>query len=114
MCENALDAVYVFDHSHIVKPINADMDKVCERIVKDKRKKEMAQKSLEPSDVNLYIGYPKSHIAKGTMYILLRSDNTKEDNSEHLNAALQLNSDFSRAYYLKEESKLIWMYGDTA
>lgn len=83
------------------------MDKVCERIVRDKRKKEMAQKSLEPSDVNPYIGYPKSHIAKGTMY-------TKENNSEHLNAALQLNSDFSRAYYLKEESKLIWMYGDTA
>ena len=41
-----------------------------------------------------------------------RCDITKATDIERLNAALELNSDLSTAYYLKEESKLIWMCDD--
>lgn len=59
-------------------------------------------------------GHSRSSVVKGTKYILLRNrcDITKATDIERLNAALELNSDLSTAYYLKEESKLIWMCDD--
>ena len=109
--QNIPDAVYVFDHFHIVKLVNEALDKVRKRIVREERAKEILEnKELQ----SLGLGAPttcKSSVVKGTRYILIRnrSDITKESDIERHNAALELNSDLSTAYYLKEESKLIWM-----
>lgn len=97
--ENAPDAVYVFDHFHVVKLINEALDKVRRRIVNQERAKEKDG-----------TGECRSSIVKGTKYILLRnrSDLTEQKDIDWLNAALELNRDLSVAYYLKEDIRLIW------
>jgi transposase len=97
--ENAPDAVYVFDHFHLVKLINEALDKVRRRIVNQERAKE----KKEGVD-------GKSSVVKGTKYILLRNseDITEKKDIDRLHAALELNRDLSAAYYLKEDARLIW------
>lgn len=97
--QNAPDAVYVFDHFHMVKLINEDLDKVRRRIVNQERAKEKKEGVVG-----------KSSVVKGTKYILLRnSENiTDKKDIDRLNAALELNRDLSAAYYLKEDARLIW------
>lgn len=97
--QNAPNAVYVFDHFHMVKLINEALDKVRRRIVNQERAKEKKEGVVG-----------KSSIVKGTKYILLRnSENiTGPKDIDRLNAALELNRDLSAAYYLKEDARLIW------
>jgi len=100
--ENAPDAVYVFDHFHMVKLINEALDKVRRRIVRQERAKEKKEGSDEKGG--------RSSVVKGTKYILLRNskDLTDPKDVDRLNAALELNHDLSVAYYLKEDARLIW------
>jgi len=97
--KNAPDAVYVFDHFHVVKLINEALDKVRRRIVNQER----AREKKEGVD-------GKSSVVKGTKYILLRNSENLTDKKyiDRLNAALELNRDLSTAYYLKEDARLIW------
>lgn len=97
--QNAPNAVYVFDHFHMVKLINEALDKVRRRIVNQERAKEKKEGVVG-----------KSSIVKGTKYILLRNSENITDpkDIDRLNAALELNRDLSAAYYLKEDARLIW------
>lgn len=96
---NAPDAVYVFDHFHMVKLINEALDKVRRRIVNLER----AREKKDGAD-------GRSSVVKGTKYILLRNceNITDRKDIDRLNAALELNRDLSTAYYLKEDARLIW------
>ena len=97
--QNAPNAVYVFDHFHMVKLINEALDKVRRRIVNQERAKEKKEGVVG-----------KSSVVKGTKYILLRNSENITDpkDIDRLNAALELNRDLSAAYYLKEDARLIW------
>ena len=98
--ENAPDAVYVFDHFHMVKLINDALDKVRCRIVNQERAREKK------------VGMGgRSSVVKGTKYILLRNseDLTEKKDIDRLHAALELNRELSAAYYLKEDARLIWV-----
>lgn len=97
--ENAPDAVYVFDHFHMVKLINDALDKVRRRIVNQERAREKKDGMSG-----------RSNVVKGTKYILLRNseDLTDQKDIDRLGAALELNRDLSAAYYLKEDARLIW------
>ena len=97
--QNAPNAVYVFDHFHMVKLINEALDKVRRRIVNQERAKEKKEGVVG-----------KSSVVKGTKYILLRNSENITDpkDIDRLNAALELNRDLSVAYYLKEDARLIW------
>ena len=97
--ENAPDAVYVFDHFHMVKLINDALDKVRRRIVNQERAREKKDGTSG-----------RSSVVKGTKYILLRNseDLTNQKDIDRLGAALELNRDLSAAYYLKEDARLIW------
>ncbi len=97
--KNAPDAVYVFDHFHVVKLINEALYKVRHRIVNQER----AREKKEGVD-------GKSSVVKGTKNILLRNSENLTDKKDidRLNAALELNRDLSTAYYLKEDARLIW------
>ena len=110
--QNILDDVYVFDHFPNVKLISEALVKVRKRIVREERAKEILEnKELQSLGLGNSTACSRSSIVKGTRYILLRnrSDTTKESDIERLNADLELNNDLSTAYYLKEESELIWM-----
>ena len=125
--ENAPDAVYVFDHFHVVKLVNETLDKIRRRIVNQERRKEKmeeeelrktAESSQETPDSPKRKTQPyppaatprRSSVVKGTKYILLRNreDLTDKKDIDRLNAALELNRDLSVAYYLKEDARLIW------
>ena len=97
--QNAPNAVYVFDHFHMVKLINEALDKVRRRIVNQERAKEKKEGVVG-----------KSSVVKGAKYILLRNSENITDpkDIDRLNAALELNRDLSAAYYLKEDARLIW------
>lgn len=113
--QNIPDAVYVFDHFHLVKLINDALDKIRKRIVREERDKEKkAAKEMGTEENGSEKDCRKSSVVKGSRYILLRnrSDITNESDIARLNAALELNSDLSTAYYLKEEAKLLWMCDD--
>ena len=121
--KNAPEAVYIFDHFHVVKLINEALDKVRKRIIWHEREKERMEADENrklgkttgktradsaPSDtVGISCG---SRVVKGTTYIILRNRDylTEQKDIDRLNAALALNHDLSAAYYLKEEDKLVW------
>ena len=106
------DAVYVFDHFHVTKLINETLDKVRKRIVREERDKE--RKGLPAAAMDGAQPNHMSSVIKGTRYILLRNraDITSDSDIDRLNKALSVNHDLSAAYYLKEESKLIWSCGN--
>ena len=136
--ENIPDAIYVFDHFHLVKLTGESLDKIRKRIVREERDKERkAAKEMVTKENGSEKDCGRPSVVKGTRYILLRnrSDITKESDIARLNAALELNSDLSTAYYLNvtevesrvslltlprcsnvtvstEEAKLLWMCDD--
>ena len=108
---HAPDAVYVFDHFHVVKLINEALDKVRKRIVNHERSREKREAEERAKTGSASVdAVSKSSVVKGTKYILLRNreDLSEQKDIDRLHAALQLNRDLSVAYYLKEDARLVW------
>lgn len=91
--ENCPGATLVFDHFHVVKLMNEKLDDIRRRVY-----------SME-KDVN------KRKVIKGTRYLLLASgaDIFDEQHRNRLDNALAMNEPISKAYYLKEQLREIWM-----
>lgn len=108
---HAPDAVYVFDHFHVVKLINEALDKVRKRIVNQERSREKREAEERAKTGSASVDAAnRSSVVKGTKYILLRNreDLSEQKDIDRLNAALKLNRDLSVAYYLKEDARLVW------
>ena len=105
------DAVYVFDHFHVVKLVNEALDKVRKRIVNQERSRDKREaKERAKTGAAAVDNVSRSSVVKGTKYILLRNreDLSEQKDVDRLNAALQLNRDLSVAYYLKEDARVVW------
>ena len=91
--ENCPEAVHVFDHFHVVKLMNEKLDDI-------RRKAYNMEK-----DVN------KRKVLKGTRYLLLGNgaDIFDKQYRTRLDNALAMNEPLSKAYYLKEQLREIWM-----
>ncbi|MBQ8467994.1 MAG: ISL3 family transposase [Prevotella sp.] len=91
--ENCPEAVHVFDHFHVVKLMNEKLDDIRRKVY-----------SME-KDVN------KRRVLKGTRYLLLGNgaDIFDKQHKTRLDNALAMNEPLSKAYYLKEQLRQIWM-----
>ena len=91
--ENCPGAVHVFDHFHVVKLMNEKLDDIRRKVY-----------SME-KDVN------KRKVLKGTRYLLLGNgaDIFDQQHKTRLDNALAMNEPLSKAYYLKEQLRQIWM-----
>ena len=91
--ENCPEATLVFDHFHVVKLMNERLD--------DIRRKAYSMEK----DVN------KRKVLKGTRYLLLGNgaDIFDKQYKTRLDNALAMNEPLSKAYYLKEQLREIWM-----
>ena len=91
--ENCPEATLVFDHFHVVKLMNEKLD--------DIRRKAYSMEK----DVN------KRKVLKGTRYLLLGNgaDIFDKQYRTRLDNALAMNEPLSKAYYLKEQLREIWM-----
>ena len=91
--ENCPEATLVFDHLHVVKLMNEKLDDI-------RRKAYNMEK-----DVN------KRKVLKGTRYLLLGNgaDIFDKQYRTRLDNALAMNEPLSKAYYLKEQLREIWM-----
>ena len=91
--ENCPGAVHVFDHFHVVKLMNEKLDDIRRKVY-----------SME-KDVN------KRKVLKGTRYLLLGNgaDIFDKQHRTRLDNALAMNEPLSKAYYLKEQLRQIWM-----
>lgn len=91
--ENCPEAVHVFDHFHVVKLMNEKLDDIRRKVY-----------SME-KDVN------KRKVLKGTRYLLLGNgaDIFDKQHKSRLDNALAMNDPLSKAYYLKEQLRQIWM-----
>ena len=91
--ENCPEAVHVFDHFHVVKLMNEKLDDIRRKVY-----------SME-KDVN------KRKVLKGTRYLLLGNgaDIFDQQHKTRLDNALAMNEPLSKAYYLKEQLRQIWM-----
>ena len=91
--ENCPGAVHVFDHFHVVKLMNEKLDDIRRKVY-----------SME-KDVN------KRKVLKGTRYLLLcnGADIFDKQHRTRLDNALAMNEPLSKAYYLKEQLRQIWM-----
>ena len=91
--ENCPDAVHVFDHFHVIKLMNEKLDDIRRKVY-----------SME-KDVN------KRKVLKGTRYLLLGNgaDIFDKLHKTRLDNALAMNEPLSKAYYLKEQLRQIWM-----
>ena len=91
--ENCPEATLVFDHFHVVKLMNEKLD--------DVRRKAYSMEK----DVN------KRKVLKGTRYLLLGNgaDIFDKQYKTRLDNALAMNEPLSKAYYLKEQLREIWM-----
>lgn len=91
--ENCPEATLVFDHFHVVKLMNEKLDDI-------RRKAYNMEK-----DVN------KRKVLKGTRYLLLGNgaDIFDKQYRTRLDNALAMNEPLSKAYYLKEQLREIWM-----
>ena len=94
--ENCPDAIHVFDHFHVMKLMNDKLDDI-RRI----------QFNME-KDVN------KRKVLKGTRYLLLGNGSDIYDDKyrTRLDNALAMNEPLSKAYYLKEQLREIWVQVD--
>lgn len=94
--ENCPDAIHVFDHFHVMKLMNDKLDDI-RRI----------QFNME-KDVN------KRKVLKGTRYLLLGNGSDIYDGKyrTRLDNALAMNEPLSKAYYLKEQLREIWVQVD--
>ena len=91
--EHCPDAELVFDHFHVVKLMNDKLDEI-----------RRLQYNME-KDVN------KRNVLKGTRYLLLGNGNDIFDHKykTRLDNALAMNEPLSKAYYLKEQLREIWL-----
>ena len=91
--ENCPDAIHVFDHFHVVKLMNEKLDDIRRKVYNMEK------------DVN------KRKVLKGTRYLLLGNgaDIFDEQYRTRLDNALAMNEPLSKAYYLKEQLRQIWM-----
>lgn len=91
--ENCPEATLVFDHFHVVKLMDEKLD--------DIRRKAYSMEK----DVN------KRKVLKGTRYLLLGNgaDILDKQYKTRLDNALAMNEPLSKAYYLKEQLREIWM-----
>lgn len=91
--ENCPEATLVFDHFHVVKLMNEKLD--------DIRRKAYSMEK----DVN------RRKVLKGTRYLLLGNgaDIFDKQYKTRLDNALAMNEPLSKAYYLKEQLREIWM-----
>ena len=91
--ENCPEAVHVFDHFHVVKLMNEKLDDIRRKVY-----------SME-KDMN------KRKVLKGTRYLLLGNgaDIFDKQHKSRLDNALAMNEPLSKAYYLKEQLRQIWM-----
>ena len=91
--ENCPDAVHVFDHFHVVKLMNEKLDDIRRKVY-----------SME-KDIN------KRKVLKGTRYLLLGNgeDIFDKQHKTRLENALAMNEPLSKAYYLKEQLRQIWL-----
>ena len=91
--ENCPEAVHVFDHFHVVKLMNEKLDDIRRKVYNMEK------------DVN------KRKVLKGTRYLLLGNgaDIFDKQHKTRLDNALAMNEPLSKAYYLKEQLRQIWM-----
>ena len=91
--ENAPNASLIFDHFHVVKLANDALDKVRRETY-----------HLE-TDIN------KRNVIKGTRWLLLGNgkDILDDKHKSRLKNALELNLPLTKAYYLKEDLREIWL-----
>ena len=91
--ENCLEAVHVFDHFHVVKLMNEKLDDIRRKVYNMEK------------DVN------KRKVLKGTRFLLLGNgaDIFDKQHKTRLDNALAMNEPLSKAYYLKEQLRQIWM-----
>ena len=91
--ENCPEAVHVFDHFHVVKLMNEKLDDIRRKVYNMEK------------DVN------KRKVLKGTRYLLLGNgaDIFDKQHKTRLDNALAMNEPLSKAYYLKEQLREIWM-----
>ena len=91
--ENCPEATLVFDHFHVVKLMNEKLDDI-------RRKAYSMEKDLN-----------KRKVLKGTRYLLLGNgaDIFDKQYKTRLDNALAMNEPLSKAYYLKEQLREIWM-----
>lgn len=91
--DNCPEGTLVFDHFHVVKLMNEKLD--------DIRRKAYSMEK----DVN------KRKVLKGTRYLLLGNGTDIFDKhyKTRLDNALAMNEPLSKAYYLKEQLREIWM-----
>lgn len=90
--ENAPDAIYVFDHFHVVKLMNDTLDKV---------RRDMVSKEDDMM---------KRRLIKGSRYLLLANSESivSQSGMSKLQAALEVNKPLSQVYYLKEDFRQIY------
>jgi transposase len=91
--ENLPKAVHVFDHFHVVKLFNEKLSNL---------RRQLYRESQADSERKLL---------KGTRWLLLKNPenlDTKRDEKQRLEQALQVNKPLSIAYYLKEDLRQIW------
>ncbi len=89
---NAPGAIHIFDHFHVVKLMNESLDEIRREIVRNEKDED--QKKL----------------IKGTRYILLANgENIDKKGKNRLENALAINEPLSKAYYLKEDLREIWL-----
>lgn len=91
--ENLPRAIHVFDHFHVIKLYN------------EKLRAFRAELYRELTDAG------QRDILKGTLYLLMKNpENLDEERNEaeRLQAALELNTPLTLAYYMKEDLRQVW------
>lgn len=91
--KNAPEAKLVFDHFHVVKLMNEALDDIRRTLYRHER------------------SVMRRRVLLGTRYLLLRNAEDILDSKyrSRLDNALAMNEPLSKAYYLKEAMRRIWM-----
>ena len=90
--ENASDAIYVFDHFHVIKLLNDTPDKI---------RREPVSREVDPA---------QRRLIKGSRFLLLANseDIVNHSGMSKLQLALEVNKPLSQAYYLKEDFREVY------
>lgn len=94
--KNAPEATLVFDHFHVVKLMNDTLDRIRRTLYRHER------------------SVMRRRVLMGTRYLLLKNAEDILDGKyrTRLDNALAMNEPLSKAYYLKESLRRIWMQPD--